>query len=258
MNFSYHPKLAEEAKKIRVLIDDLGLTANFIVGGDGSLLVYLPNFYDNTSLPTFLISSNKSFGFYSSCRLDNYRDFLTNYAKSENKTLFEKEYYTLSVSINNKILKEFSLNEVIISPNLEHILDCNLEFQETGEKLVKMRIKSTGFMFYTANGWSGYASNCDAIKVKNNNIGAFCIFEMKENGVKKIRNNSFETEHEIKMEILNHHKPMPHLSVDCKDLYEYDKSTTNKKHIFTKPHRLKTGDIIAIKQGKPIIIIRDI
>ncbi len=141
MSFSYHPKYESIADEVREYLSSYDLDVNFIVGGDGSFLVY-----SDFDMPNYLIYSDRiSKGFYgASCYEKSWKKDLEKF--SENPENFVHEIDSIEVLINDDLLPDNALNEIVLGKDycFKAIVD--------GE-----RVFDSGLVIYACDGWNGWA-----------------------------------------------------------------------------------------------------
>jgi hypothetical protein len=234
MDFSYHPKyenISEEIKSFLYnnLSPDTGV--NFIAGGDGSLFTYA-----DFSRPNFLLSSRRfSKGYYSACFFeDDYKSMILKYLNNPKK--YEKEYRTIEILVNGKPLPERAINEVVIGK--DYMLKAIFDKKEADD---------SGLFVYTPDGCNAWASKYGAKAYET--LG----YVFMDKGIPAELNGSLE------IEILKYHDS--EIMVDGKghnlDLHYVHNSTKKRCEVFTKPWELREGDILTLKQGEPVKIVKN-
>jgi hypothetical protein len=233
MEFSFHPKYLEIADEVMSFLDENVSRDNktkFSVGGDGSLFAYV-----DLDAVNFLISSHKfSKGYYSACFFeDNYKEKILEYFKNPKK--YEKEFQTIEVLVNGKPLAERAINEVMIGKDymFKAIVNKNI-------------VNDTGLIVYTPDGCNAWAGKYGG-KIYDS-LG-WVLMDKRE---------SLELKDSLEIEVLKYHEL--EVMIDGKghnlDLYYKHCSTRDRDKIFTKPWSLNAGDLLTIKAGKPVKIVK--
>jgi len=244
MDISFHPLYKKEAKDLKNYLkkEKLDDDVNYVIGGDGTLLIYY-----SSDKPNFLISPKASKGYYCSARLENYEESLLKYYLSPKS--FHKEYLTIDAFINGKKIKDSALNEVLITEGLNYASKYFVKSQN----FEGLEINS-GLIVYTSQGWSGFAKNLGANQVKEEEIGLCSVAKIK--GL--ITNEGVILNDELLVKILPRNRETKFfLYIDCKNIKPFNPFCSTKT-VRTKPYKLSLNDELLLKKGNLVTIVSKI
>ncbi|MBN1923752.1 MAG: hypothetical protein JW791_03250 [Nanoarchaeota archaeon] len=232
MNFSYQPKYASIAEEVKDFIISNGLynlDTNFIIGGDGSLFTY-----KSFNQPNMLICSEKfSKGHYASCWYeDDYQFFLLDYAKKPES--FHIEIPTIELLINGEVVDERAINDLILGRDYNFKAGVNEEIVHT-----------TGLLFYTFNGWSGWAKQYDALRFEDSGV------------VDLDTRISHSLEEPVEVNVLPFHGFNIMFDGKGRNLEEdFNPCTSDREIVYTSPWSAEPGDNVIIRDGEPVILVQ--
>ncbi|MFA5303027.1 MAG: hypothetical protein WC393_00630 [Candidatus Nanoarchaeia archaeon] len=242
MTISFQPDYRPQARELKRFLKKNNLTQdiNYIIGGDGALLIYASKIK-----PNVLISPDSSVGYYAFTRLGNHHEAILEYL--DNPSKFNIEYPTIESKINGIKLDDFAINDVLITEGLQYLSKISMTIGDT-----ESFESNSGLLVYTHDGWSGFAKNLEAKKYGLNELGLTSIAPSKGE-LSKIKSLALTDELSIKI-LPRNRKTKFAMYVDCKDVKPYKHFCTDIKKVYIKPYKIKQNDEITIMKGKPIII----
>lgn len=267
MNVSCHPSMSNYRIALKNYFLDIDLDLNVIFGGDGSLFMY-----KSDDLPNLLISSCTSYGHFAGIKFNEGATFNQNLERCieaiekyiVKPTQYHQEINSISVNINGETLIHRAIDEVIIDDGIHRLSKLNVNFN--GEISTEY---STGLMIYTNQGWSGYAYQFNAIKVRENELGIVGMspkrgrLERAKKKSKKLFNrifrmnsNGYKLKTPIGIEILKRERTTNFkLTLDGIDVEPYSPTCTTRQTVCSQPIHLHQGDIINIEIGGPVTLV---
>ncbi|MFA5333607.1 MAG: hypothetical protein WC376_03870 [Candidatus Nanoarchaeia archaeon] len=242
MNISFQPDYRLEARELKRFLKKNNLTqdVNYIIGGDGALLIYA-----SKTQPNLLISPLSSVGYYAFTRLGNHHEDIIKYLNNPNK--FNVNYPTIESKINGARLDDFAINDLLITEGLQYLSKTSITI-----KGAESFESNSGILVYTHDGWSGFAKNLNANNYGLNELGLASIAPSKG---ELSKNKSLDLTDELSIKLLPRNRKTKFVMyLDCKDVKPYKHFCTTRKKVNIKPYKLKQNDEITIRKGSPIII----
>lgn len=242
MNISFHPYYRKQARELGNFLKQNEITQNinYIIGGDGSLLIYA-----SKTQPNLLISPKSSVGYYAFSRLGKHYEDIIKYSNNSNK--FNLKIPTIESKINGVRLNDFAINDILITEGLEYLSKTSMIAGG-----VESFESNSGILFYTHKGWSGFAKNVGARNYGEFELGISAIVP---NEGKLLQYYSRPLTDEVSIKILPRNRKTKFVMyVDCKNIKPYNSFCTDRKKVYTKPYKLKQNDEITISKGSPITI----